>query len=180
MFRLDDSREIRKNERIGTCAPVIFHGGAQNKSSRWWTLHLLGVCLCRTKQPKHARLPRRLCVFCASTFDKFVLVVVVVAFVFVVVVASEVLALVSDARNEDGDNKEAERCAGDVPGLPTINSSGPAGDVIIFMTFRFKSNALLNRTSLCASSNLQRYFTERPAIARLHAHVIPNNSMTSG
>lgn len=45
-----------------------------------------------------------------------------------------------------------------------INSSGPGGDVIIFMTFRFKSNALLNRASLCASSNLQRYFTERPHV----------------
>lgn len=45
-------------------------------------------------------------------------------------------------------------------GRGAINSSGPGGDVIIFMTFRFKSNALLNRTSLCASSNLQRYFTE--------------------
>lgn len=37
------------------------------------------------------------------------------------------------------------------------------------MTFRFKSNALLNRTSLCASSNLQRYFTERPAIGGARA-----------
>ena len=43
---------------------------------------------------------------------------------------------------------------------PLIGASpGPAGDVIIFMTFQFKSNALLNGASLCARSNLQRYFT---------------------
>lgn len=68
-------------------------------------------------------------------------------------------------------------------GRGAINSSGPGGDVIIFMTFRFKSNALLNRASLCASSNLQRYFTERPRVCaseRARGRVISNNSMTPG
>lgn len=63
---------------------------------------------------------------------------------------------------------------------PLIGASpGRASDVIIFMTFRFKSNALLNGSSLCARSNLQRYFTTRLSTMllsiRTPPHVTINN-----
>lgn len=63
----------------------------------------------------------------------------------------------------DGGTHKVNREGRMVVERPLIGASpGRASDVIIFMTFRFKSNALLNGSSLCACSNLQRYFTSQP------------------
>lgn len=183
VFRPDDSRE--KPERIETVGDVavIFRGGERNKSFPVMNASS-SRCLPFGTKAAAGRKRRGHPYVClrTSTYSAQVLPINSPS----PQIRSSALDSETRTNNKAAGGgaemrPETPRAVGDGEGRGTINSSGfnSSGNVIIFMTFRFKSNALLNRTSLCASSNLQRYFTEY-ARARECARVIPNNSMTSG